>query len=73
MIPELRADIAAGTAGNIELALVGIVAIRTFPNEFSVFIFFDFYFAVIAADLTIVAFRIKLGVHYMVIYKFHNR
>jgi hypothetical protein len=31
LIPELRADIAAGTAGNVQLCLIAVAAFRAFP------------------------------------------
>ena len=68
LIPELRADIAAGTARNVELGLVAVVALRTLPDELAVVIY-DLYLAVVAAALAVVALGIQLGVHYVVIDK----
>ena len=59
LIPELRTNVAAGSAGNIHLVLVAISAVRAFPNELSA-IFDNLNFAVIAADLAIIRLGIQL-------------
>ena len=66
LIPELRTDIAAGTACNIHFVLVLIAAVGANPNEFAVF-FGNLDFTVIAADLAIVALGVELGIHNIVI------
>ena len=71
LIPELSADIAAGTACNIHLVLILITAVRASPNKFSVLVLNDFYLAVIAAALTVIALCIKFCVHNIIIDKAH--
>ena len=71
LIPELRTNVAAGSAGNIHLVLVAISAVRAFPNELSA-IFDNLNFAVIAADLTVIALCVQFGIHDIVIYKPHD-
>ena len=61
-IPELRTNVAAGSACNIHLVLVAISAVWAFPNELSA-IFDNLNFAVIAADLAIIRLGIQLCVH----------
>ena len=73
LIPELRADVSAGAARDIHFVLIGVSAVRTFPNEFSVGVLFNFDLAVISADVAEVALCIKLRIHYMIIDKFHYR
>ena len=63
LIPELRTNVAAGSAGNIHLVLVAISAVRAFPNELSA-IFDNLNFAVIAADLAII--RLVFSSAYMI-------
>ena len=70
LVPELRADITAGTARDVEFALIAIAAIRALPNEFTV-VFDNLYLAVETALLAIVGLRIELGIHYVVVYEFH--
>ena len=67
LIPVLRADISACAPCDIHFALVAVSAFRTAPNKFSVGVFDDFDFTVKTALLAIVAFRIKLGIHYVVV------
>ena len=73
LIPELRADVSAGSAGNIHFILIGIAAIRAFPNQLAVVILAYFDLAVIPASLAVIALCIKLGVHYIIVNKLHNR
>ena len=72
LIPELRADISAGAAGNIHFALVLIAAVGAAPFKLSVF-FNDLDLAVISAYLAVVALCVKLSIHNVVIYILHNR
>ena len=71
LIPELSADIAAGSAGDIHLVLIGIAALRTFPDELAVFLH-NRNLAIIAADLAVVRFGIELCVDDVVIDEFHD-
>ena len=73
LIPELGADIPAGSTGNMHLALVAVAAIGAFPNEFAGFVFDDFDFAGIAAILAKVAFGVELRVDDRVVDMFHDR
>lgn len=71
LIPELRADVAAGSSCNVKLGLVVVMAFRTFPNKLSVlFNYADF--AVVAALLTVIAFCVELCVHNVFIDEFNN-
>ena len=73
LIPELRADVSAGSAGNIHFILIGIAAIRAFPNQLAVVILAYFDLAVIPANLAVITLCVKLGVHYIIVNKLHNR
>ena len=66
LIPELCSDVSAGTSCNVELALITVSAMRAFPYELSV-ILDDLDLAVVAAYLTVIALRIQLRVHDIVI------
>ena len=72
LIPILRADISAGTAGNVHLILILVTAVGASPNELSVLIFNNLDLAVVAAALAIVALGIKLGIHNIVVNISHN-
>ena len=71
LVPELRADVAAGTAGNIHLALIGIAAVGADPNELTV-LFLDLDLAVEAAFLAVVTLCVQLRVHDVVVNKLHH-
>ena len=71
LIPELGADIPAGSSGNIHAVLITVAAIRAFPDELPV-ILNDADFAVETAALAEIALRIELGIHDVVIDEFHD-
>ena len=71
LIPKLCSYIAAGTAGNIKLILILVAAVRAAPNKFALF-FNDFDFAVISANLAIIALCVELGIHDMIVNILHN-
>ena len=71
LIPILGTDVAAGTAGNIHLALVGIAALGADPNQLAV-ILLDTDFAVIAAALAVVRLGVQLRIHDVVIDILHQ-
>ena len=61
LIPELGAEVAAGTAGHIHLALVGVAALGAQPDQLAV-LHNDLDRTVPAADQAIVADGSQLGV-----------
>ena len=71
LIPVLGTDIAAGTAGNIHLALVGIAAVGALPDQLAV-IFLDLDLTVVAASLAVVGLGIQLGVNDVVVDILHH-
>ena len=73
LVPELRADVPAGTAGDIELRLVGVAALRALPDKLSARVLDDFDLAVEPALLAVVALRVELGVHDVVVDVAHDR
>ena len=60
LVPELRADISARTSCNVHLVLVGVSALRAYPDELAVF-FFYLNLTVVTADLTVVTAYIILS------------
>ena len=71
MIPVLGADIAAGTAGNIHLTLIGIAAVGADPNKLAV-IFLNLNLAVKTAFLTVVGLGVQFGLHDVVVDILHQ-
>ena len=63
LVPVLGSDIAAGSAGYVHGGLVGVAALRAFPDELSVVVFYNLDFAGVAALLAAVRFCVELGVH----------
>ena len=72
LVPELGSDVAAGSSGHVHLVLVFVAAVRTYPDEFAMFVALDLDFSVVAADLTVIALGIELCVHDIVINVFHD-
>ena len=68
LIPELCADVSAGSARHVHLILIAVVAVGAFPNELAVF-FHDSDLAVESAYLTVVALGVQLGIHDVVVDK----
>ena len=73
LIPELRADISASTPCDVHFGLIAVMAVRTFPHEFPVVVGDDLNFSVVAADLTIIALGVKLGIHDVFVNILHER
>ena len=61
LVPILRAYVSACAAGYIHLILVFVAAFWALPDEFAVFVLYNFYLSVEAAYLAIVAFCIEFG------------
>ncbi len=72
LVPELGSDVAAGSSRHVHLVLVGVAAIRAYPDELAVFVSLNPNLAVIAAHLAVVALGIELGVHDVVVNVFHD-
>ena len=73
LVPELGADVAAGSPGYAHLVLVPVAAVGAFPYQLAVFIFHDFDFSVVAADHAVVALGVQFGVHDIFINVLHHR
>ena len=58
LIPELRADITAGSSCNIHLILISVAAVWAFPDKFTVFIGYNPDFPIVAAYLAVIALGI---------------
>ena len=58
LIPELGTDVSAGAASNVQFILIAVAAVGAFPHQLAV-IFYDLDFAVIAANLTIIALGVQ--------------
>ena len=72
LVPELGADVAAGSSCDAHLVLVAVAAVRAFPDEFAGFIFDDADFSVIAACHAVVALRVQFCVHDVFIDVLHD-
>ena len=59
LIPELRSEVAAGAATDIQRPLIAVAAVRALPDQLAILLS-DLYLAVKAAGLTVIGFRIKL-------------
>ena len=73
LIPELSTYITAGSSGNIHSVLICIAAVWALPHKLSMYIGYYLYFTVESAFAAIIAFRIKLGIHYIIINMLHYR
>ena len=71
LVPELGADVAAGTAGHVQLVLVTVMAVGALPHQLAV-ILHDLDLAVVTADLAVVALGVQLGVHDVLIDELHD-
>ena len=71
LVPELGTDVAAGAAGNVQLALVAVMAVRALPHQLAV-VLHDLDLAVIAAHLAVVALGVQLCVHDVIIDELHH-
>ena len=71
LVPILGTDIAAGTAGNIHFALVGIAALGAFPDQLAI-ILSDFDLAIEATALAVITLGVQLGIDDMLVHIFHE-
>ena len=71
LVPELGTDVAAGAAGNVQLALVAVMAVRALPHQLAV-VLHDLDLAVIAAHLAVVALGVQFCVHDVIIDELHH-
>lgn len=71
LVPELGADVTAGTAGHVQLVLVTVVAVRALPHQLAV-ILHDLDLAVETADLAVIALGVQLGVHDVLVDELHD-
>ncbi len=55
LVPELGSDVSAGTAGYIELVLVGVAAVGAAPDQLAVLVLLDLDLSVISAYLAVIA------------------
>ena len=71
LVPELGADVAAGSSGHVHLVLVGVAALGADPHQLAV-VLLDLDLTVIAADLAVVGLGVQLGVHDVVVNELHH-
>ena len=71
LIPELGADITAGTSCHKHTVLVTVAAVGAFPNQLAGIVGYNFDFTVISATLAVVALCIQFCIHNMVVHIFH--
>ena len=72
LVPELGADIAAGTAGYSKLVLVAVAAVRAFPYKLAGFILLDQNLTVKTTAFAVIAFGIQLSIHDIFINELHD-
>ena len=72
LVPELGANVAAGAAGDVQLLLVAVAAVRALPHQLAV-VLDDLDLAVVAAHLAIIALGVELRVHDVVVDVPHDR
>ena len=72
LIPELSADVAAGTARHVQLILVGIAAVGAFPDELAVLVLLNLDLPVVAAYLAVITLGIQLRVHDVIVNELHD-
>ena len=72
LIPILRADIAAGSSGNVHSGLIAVAAVGALPNELAVCIVDDLDLAVVSALLAEIALGVQLGVHDVIVNILHH-
>ena len=58
LVPELGADVAAGTSGYIHLILVTVSAVGAFPDQLFMLVLDNLNFSVISAYLAVIALGI---------------
>lgn len=66
LVPELGANVAAGTTSNVKIFLVAVAAMRALPHQFAI-IFHDLDLAVEATFLAVVALGVQFRVHDVVV------
>ena len=69
LVPELGADIAAGTSCHIQRILIPVAAVRAFPFQLAVLSSHDLNLAFITAVLAVIALCVQLRIHNVVINK----
>ncbi len=67
LIPELRADVTAGSPRDVHGGLVSVATVRTLPDELACVVARDANLTIVPAFLTVVTLGIELGVHDMFI------
>ena len=72
LVPELGADVAAGTSCDIHLRLIGIAAVRAPPDQLVVLIFDDLDFTIVDAHLAVVGLRIQFRIHDRIVDMLHQ-
>ena len=73
LIPVLRSDVSAGSAGYIHRCLVFVAAVRTLPYELVVAVGHNLYFTSVTAFLAAVRFCVELSVHDVLVDVFEKR
>ena len=72
LVPELCSDISAGTAGNGHLILIVVSAVRALPDQLTGLILDDLDLAIVTTTLTVIALRVQLRIHDIVIDELHH-
>ena len=72
LVPELCSDVSAGTAGNGHLILIVVSAVRALPDQLTGLILDDLDLAIVTTTLTVIALRVQLRIHDIVIDELHH-
>ena len=71
LVPVLGTDVAAGTAGNIHLALVVIATLGTYPFQLTIPVL-DLDLTIETADLAVVGLGVQLRIDDVVVNELHQ-
>ena len=72
LVPVLGADVAARAARDVHRVLIGVAALGALPHELAVLVLDDLDLAVPTALLAVVALRVQLRVHDVVVDELHH-
>ncbi len=73
LVPELGSDVSAGTAGNGHLVLIAVSAVRALPDQLAGLILDNLDLSVVATALAVIALRVQLRIHDVIIDELHHR
>ena len=72
LVEEIGSQVTADAPAHIHPVLIPVAAVGAFPDKLAV-ILHDTDFPVITTDLTVIRFRVQLGIHDVVVDEPHDR